>query len=132
MYLVHAQSPFRKKTTPGLFFFFWEPLATIYQKRVSSMNRKRDTNKSFISLRARHVHPREFFHFIPYIPTLPPYDMEPNESEMRLYNNNQCGMDCMCACALTLAFAPCRAVFSPASFARTSLHRLVRLPNLRS
>ena len=26
MYLVHVQSPFRKKTTPGLFFFFWEPL----------------------------------------------------------------------------------------------------------
>ena len=26
MYLVHAQSPFRKKTTPGLFFFFGSPL----------------------------------------------------------------------------------------------------------
>ena len=29
MYLVHVQSPFRKKTTPGLFFFFWEPLGSL-------------------------------------------------------------------------------------------------------
>jgi hypothetical protein len=56
--------------------------ATIYQKRVSSMNRKRDMNKCFVSLQARHVHAREFFHFIPYIPTLPPCDIKSKESEM--------------------------------------------------
>jgi hypothetical protein len=75
--------------------------ATIYQQRVSSVNRKWDKNKSFISLQEQHVHAWKFSHFLPSIPTLAPYDMKSNESEMRLYNNNQpeCGIYCMCVCA---------------------------------
>ena len=38
MYLVHAQSPFRKKTTPGLFFFFWEPLGLTWDLNVLNPN----------------------------------------------------------------------------------------------
>jgi hypothetical protein len=100
--------------------------ATIYQKRVSSVTRKWDKNKSFVSLQEQHVHAWAFSNFIPSIPTLPPCDMKSNELEMRLYNNNQCGMYCMCACAcaVTLAFAPCRVVFASASSTRTSLHSL--------
>jgi hypothetical protein len=72
--------------------------ATIFQQIVSSVNRKLDKKKSFVSLQEQHVHAWEFSHFLPSIPTLPTCDMELNESDVRLYNNKQCGMYCMCQC----------------------------------
>ena len=83
---THFRGKYRVHCTSG---------ATIYQQGVSSVNRKWDKNKFFVPLQEQHVHACAFSHFIPSIPTLQPCNVKSNESEMRLYNNTQCGMYCV-------------------------------------